>query len=216
MRSTENGIVGDVRLTESIREALLVLYDPPALAVTPLASELIERGAPRSPRGLADRLREAIENLKPIDPAPPWSHGSRCNRYLRRRYVECHGHAEIAQELGISIRQASRVHLDALEALARVLVPDRYPPTSRDPTVREPQPPTLAHNAPPASQSSQSLEAELASVGAQATESGVDLAEVTTSVRDTFGRFAAAHGVGIELDLGEPLPPVKANRVALR
>src|SRR6185437_2087223 len=214
MSSTEIGVDGDVRLTESIREALLVLYDPTALAATPLVTELIDPRVSRSARDVADLLREAIENLKPIDPAPPQSHGSRCYRYLRRRYVECQGHTAIAQELGISIRQASRVHLDALEALARVLFPDRFQSASQDTAAREPPPSPPTHHA--ATRASQSLEAELASVGPGATEGSVDLAEVTTGVRDTFGRFAAAHGVSVEIDLLGPLPPVKVNRVALR
>ena len=213
MSSTDIGVGGDVRLTESIREALLVLYDPPALATTPLVTDLIEPGAVRSSRDVADLLREAIENLKPIEPAPPQSHGSRCYRYLRLRYVECQGHTAIARELGISIRQASRVHLDALEALARVLFPDRFRSAPPDPAAREPLPSAQIHHT---TRARQSLEAELASVGPGVTEGNVDLVEVTTSVRDTCGRFAAAHGVSIEIDLPGPLPPVKVNRVALR
>lgn len=214
MSSTETGIAADIRLTESIREALLVLYDPPALATTPLVTELIEPGVSRSARDVAELLRGAIENLKPVDPAPPQSHGSRCYRYLRLRYVECRGHTAIARELSISIRQASRVHLDALEALARVLFPDRFRPVTPDVAAREPLPSAPVHRT--ATRASQSLEAELASVGPGATEGSVDLAEVTTGVRDTFGRFAAAHGVTVEIDVPGPLPPVKANRVALR
>ncbi|MGH2459550.1 MAG: hypothetical protein ACRDIY_11875, partial [Chloroflexota bacterium] len=71
MSSTETGIAVDIRLTESIREALLVLYDPSALAMTPLVTELIEPGPAQSAPEVADRLRGAIEGLKPIEPAPP-------------------------------------------------------------------------------------------------------------------------------------------------
>ncbi|MGH2459112.1 MAG: response regulator, partial [Chloroflexota bacterium] len=123
-------------------------------------------------------------------------------------------HTAIAQELGISIRQASRVHLDALGALARVLFPDRFRPAPSDGAAKESLPSASPH--PAATRMNQSLEAELASVGPGAAEIGVDLGEVTIGVRETFGRFAAAHGVTVELDLPGSLPPVRVNRVALR
>ena len=60
------------------------------------------------------------------------------------------------------------------------------------------------------------FEAELATVGQQPAEGGVDLVEVTTSVEETLGRFAAAHDVTVLYQFPDHLSSVKVNRVALR
>lgn len=217
MSSISSSSFDDVRAGERVRAALLCLYDPLALAATALAVDLSERGIARSPRTLYELLVGGIEQLKPIEPAPPQSHGWRCYRYLLLRYVECRSHATIAQDLGISPRQASRIHQDALQALARIILP--APPAALGPSParergpRASVPLTARHSAP---RTPLSLEAELATVGHQPPEGDVDLSDVTRSVCDTFRRLAAAHRVRVEPHLSDGLPAVRINRVALR
>ena len=214
MASMTNCARDAARLSETIREALLCLYDPPALAATALAAELIERGLVTSPRSLGEFLRRAIEQLRPLDPAPPWSHGWRCYRYLYLRYVDCQGHAAIAAELGISLRHASRIHQDALLSLARVLLPDRVagPPASR--TGRDSSP--RASVPTPGDHTPEPLEIELATVARLPPSGGVDIAELMDGVCQMLRRVAAAHRVDLQWARPARLPPVKGDRVVLR
>jgi len=205
--------------SEIVRAALLSLYDPPALAATPLAAELGERGAPKSAKALYDLVVATIERLKPLDPAPLQSHGWRCYRYLYLRYVECQSHASIAEDLGISLRQAARVHQDGLQVLANLLcanagaVPARTSPVV--PPSNEAVAPPHGRDSPPR-RTSPWWEAELATVGRQQPDGAVDVADVVASVRETFGRFASAHRGELRIELPGGLSPVRVNRVALR
>lgn len=211
------GVTDDVGLIESVRQALLRLYDPAALATASLGSELIERGVRLPARGLYELLIDAIERLKPVEPAPPRSHGWRCYRYLQLRYVECEAHAAIAQDLGISLRHAARVHQDALRALVDLLLARADGPA--------PSPHPMAHATPPSALPQRrveapgvdvSWEAELLVVGRQQPEGTVDVADVAASVGETFRRFASAHRGTLRIELPDELSPVRVNRVALR
>src|SRR5216684_2584661 len=126
-------MIPDVRSTEIVRDALARLYDPNALATTALSAELSRRGALRSPHGLFDLLINLIERLRPPDAAPLRSHSACCYWYLRRRYVDCWSHASIAIELETSVRQASRIHHDALTAISEILFSPNPPPERLSP-----------------------------------------------------------------------------------
>jgi CheY-like chemotaxis protein len=201
------------RQIEIVREALLHLYDPPALAATALAGKLLDRGAISSPKGLGELLIRMIEQLRPLDSAPARSHGWRCYRYLYLRYVDCQAHASVAAELGISPRHASRIHQEAIESLARVIFPDTGQTSGASVTHGSA---ALAGQRRARAQITPFREAELAMIGHQPPEGAVDLAEVTEGVGQTFQRFAAAHRVALRCDLPTTLPAVRMNRIALR
>ena len=209
--------------TEHVREALAHLYDPPELSASPLAAELVRRGALRSAGGLYALLLAAIEELRPPEGAPRQSHGWRCYRYLRLRYVDCIAHEAIAQDLQISVRHAARVHQEALQALSvRLLVgisepamPTRPPlhTLSSAPDRHARQQTSLPYPPP---ESGSSLEAELAILGRQPPDSGVEVHAIARSVCGTLERLAAAQGVELRLEIPHRLSPVRMNRVALR
>lgn len=208
----------DIRAVESVHEALLCLYDPPALAATPLAAELVERAALTTPRALSELLLAAIEQLKPLEPAPRWSHGWRCYRYLQLRYVECQSHASIAQELGISLRQASRVHHEALGILSGILRsgtrPAMAPAAGASPSGDGARP--IARDHARTGSTGLSWHDELAAVGRQPPDAAVDLAAVTRGVVETLHSLARQHRVEVVDRLPDDLPPARVNRVALR
>jgi CheY-like chemotaxis protein len=197
---------------EWVREALHHLYEPRALARSALAQELVRRGVIKSPDALYARLLEALRQLAPPPGAPRQAHGARVHRYLQLRYVECAAHEAAAQDLGLSLRQASRIHLDGLAALADQLVPSS-PDVRSTPTPAGPlsEAPTTEGRA-----GALSLEAELAAVGRQPPEGAVDVAEVVQGAVETLGQVAADRGVGWRIELPPSLPPVGVNRVALR
>ena len=111
-------------IVEYLREALLSLYDPPALASTTLSKMLVRRGRLRSESGLYDLLTNSVEQLKPPVGAPAQSPGWRHYRYLQLRYVDCASHDSISQEFGVSSRHAGRIHQDAPASLASILFPN--------------------------------------------------------------------------------------------
>ncbi len=197
---------------EWVREALHHLYEPRALARSALAQELVRRGAIKAPDALYGRLLEALSELAPPPGAPRQAHGARVHRYLQLRYVECVAHEAAAQDLGLSLRQASRIHLDGLAALADHLVPPCPGVRSTPPAAA----PLAAAANPEGRAGVLSLEAELAAVGRQPPEGAVDVAEVVQGAVETLGQVAAERGVGWRIALPPSLPPVGVNRVALR
>jgi CheY-like chemotaxis protein len=209
----------------AVREALQRLYEPPSLASTSLGAELVARGRLRTPEGLYDLLLDAIERLRPPATAPARTPAWRRYRYLRLRYVDCLNHEVIAADLKLSLRQASRVHQDAVGALAGLLLPGSAPTSGHGRAGARPTGPpaeatasrSTASAADPGSRAAELVRAsELAIVGRQPPEGAVDLAEVVRGAAETLDRVAAAHGVTLRVDLPTQLPPVGVSRVVLR
>jgi CheY-like chemotaxis protein len=210
-------VVDDSGVVGRLREALLHLYDPTVLAELPLAVQLTERGVLRSPSGLYDLLLELIERLKPPGTAPSQSHGWRCYRYLSLRYVECISHEIIAEGLGLSSRQAYRVHSEAIEALA-ALLPTGTGATPAERIDKQKTRAQVAENPGHAGRTRIGIppKDELAAVGRQPPEGAVEVADVLESIHTTLSGILVRQGVRLHVDLPEDLPPVKVNRVCLR
>lgn len=181
-----------------VKEALQRLYDTPALASSRLAAELAATSRTRPGDVLHAALLAGIARLKPPDGTPRRSTAWRRYRYLQLRYVDCASHEAAATDLALSLRQASRVHREALAALAGALDPAPRPTTAPPPV------PTA------------DLVSELQKPGLLEPEGLVDFAEAVRGVRDTVAGVAADHSSAVELALPPGLPPVLVNRVALR
>jgi CheY-like chemotaxis protein len=212
-------MISDIRSAELVRDALARLYDPHALAAAPLTSEFMQRGLIRSPNGLFDRLIGTIERMKPPDSAPPTSQGWCYYHYLQRRYVDCCSHASIALELGISVRQASRIRHFALSAAAGILLGGDSPGIVYRPNVpvsaqgdiqarRRPHPRMPIPD--------MSLTSELSLISGQQTEEPIVVADVVASVFETLGGMANARGVELRAAVSDLVPSVRLSRVILR
>src|SRR5579883_966550 len=107
---------------QEIQLALEHLYDYVYLQGHSLAP-LIQSGAAGWNRGamLHRLLLETIERLKPPPETPPHSPLWRRYRHAFMRYVEAKTVSEIAEELGVSDRQARRDNHDAVVAIAELL-----------------------------------------------------------------------------------------------
>jgi CheY-like chemotaxis protein len=212
-------MISSAPATELLRDALAQLYDPHALAASPLTSELMRRGLLQTPSGLFDRLIATIERMKPPASAPAQAHGW-CNyHYLYRRYVDCQSHALIAEEMGKSVRQAFRIHQVALEVAADLLfrgdsslvsaglgnsVPVRNTADSLHSTRSLGIGPNM------------SLRSELSLINDQPPVEPIVVADVVSSVFETLGRIAKVRRVSLSAQIGESIPPVRLSRVALR
>jgi CheY-like chemotaxis protein len=215
---------------ETLRYALQHLFDPAALAASPLARQLLAAGVLVTPKGLHDLLLDGIEQLRPLEPAPARSPGRRHYRYLQLRYLEGWSHAAIAADLGLSPRHANRLHQEAMQSLGEVILgrvggPPPAPPRAASPGVRrtaEPRsssPLPASHrpgaHGPPAETRSPESPGTVADDDVLAPEA-VDLAEALVGVAATFQGVLAHTHDQLRLDRPATLPPVWINRVALR
>jgi CheY-like chemotaxis protein len=199
-----DNVVDQREFSELVPEVLRHLYEAAHLQTSPLAGLLVEAGLIRSPEQLARYLTAAIDGLRPPGAVPPGSPGWRQYRYLYLRYVEAAGHRSIADELGISIRQATREHEAGLQALSGRLwssyAAARRPPTS----------PASEVTAVP------SLDAELIELAARQSVAPVSLREVVDGAIATVSRMGTASRVEVRDQLVDELRPVVASKLALR
>jgi CheY-like chemotaxis protein len=110
---------------DQIHEALSQLYDLPFLQRSPLQGVLRPEG-PAVARGKAlhQALLAAIEQVKPPTEVSPDATAWKTYRSLVLRYVRSLNASVAAAELGLSTRQAQRIHAIALESVAAVLWED--------------------------------------------------------------------------------------------
>lgn len=202
------------RQSEVIRDALLSLYDPVGLAASPLAAALASRGRPASSHAVSQVLLDAIERLCPPQPAPARSHAWRCYHYLKLRYVDCASHAAIATDLGMSLRQATRIHQDALDLLGNVLFPPRE--ALSEPSSSPARPLSERADETRASAAGSDLPPAREPVAAPVAEPAVDVGELVRGVGEIFDRVATAARVRLDSRVPDNFPPIRGNRVILR
>lgn len=107
--------------TRQLRLALVSLYDPSAIRHSPLA-KLFEVERRHNPMfALQYIILNAIEALKPTESMPASSRNWRVYQILRRRYSEQAAQREVAQELGLGLRQMQREENLARRTLAEYL-----------------------------------------------------------------------------------------------
>jgi CheY-like chemotaxis protein len=204
MSSAGGAVVDQEAFRGLVREALAHLYEPAHVLSCRLARLLTDAGLIQAPEQLARYLTEAIDELRPPAVAPRGSAGWRQYRYLYLRYVEAAGHRRIADDLGLSTRQATREHEGGLQALSSVLW-SRYAATDRPATARQ----RGTSGAP-------GLDDELIELGARQPAAPTRLRDVVDGAVSTVSRMASTAGVDLRSDLGEDLRPVVASKQALR
>jgi len=202
--------------SQQVQDALAHLYDHVYLQQHPLARLLSSRpGEAAHGRTLHRVLVEAIGELKPARDARQSSTAWRKYQYLVRRYLEGRSAMEVAEELGISGRQARRYHHEATEAIVSILW-ERYEkawPLTAVSTAAS-LVPSAAEDTP--GEWSALLQTEIARIGAASASSLVSLEEALSSVIASTASLAQARRVQLHSSLSPNLPPVSANRVLLR
>ena len=112
------------QFTYSLRDALDHLYDPERVRHNPLAALLGVAGRANTPFVLRQMLTDQIESLKPqpdVSPdAPVW----RAYEILVFRYVQQFSQKEVADQLGLSVRQLRREQEAALGLLVSQVCTD--------------------------------------------------------------------------------------------
>jgi CheY-like chemotaxis protein len=184
---------------EQVRDALKHLYDYPYLEEHPLAlrywPQIRSRGPSRAQR-LSRLLLQSIEELNP--PSEPSQVPSRVRAYLLLawRFVEERPVPDVMRELGVSRRQFFREQQKAIVMLAAVL--------------RE----KLSQQVVSSDEPGDLLGAEARRILTH--RETIDPAETARGVLEVVSHLATQHGVALEYDLAQPLPPIIGNRTILR
>ena len=196
-----------------VQEALEHLYDYVFLQGYPLAdvigttSESWNRGA-----ALHRLLVEVLDRLKPPAGTPPHSALWRRYRYAFMRYIESTTVAQVAEELGVSERQARRDNHDAVEAISELLW-QRYGTAMRNQSVPAPASPLPAKTS---GSSVVRLDREVARIDVPAPPGPTKLAEIVESVLETIQNLAGTKGVGFNVRASEVPPLVAIERTLIR
>ena len=111
-------------LTNDLRDALDHLYDPGRLRSNPLAVLLNVAGKPDTPFALRQVLTDVVGALKPGPEVPTKAPTWRAYEILYSRYVQQFSQKEVAEQLGLSVRQLRREQEAALGLLAERLYAD--------------------------------------------------------------------------------------------
>jgi CheY-like chemotaxis protein len=186
-----------------VQSALEHLYDHVFLDHHPLVR--LVAGAAGRGRGAALHrlLLDAIDRLKPPGDTPTHSPLWRRYRHAVLRYVEGATVAQVADELGVSERQARRDHQDTVQAIAALLGRDSAPPVE----------------APDRSVSAGErggLDEELSRVAAAATPLPTPAGELVASIVSTATRLAEDRRVRLVQRVEPGTPPIAAGRTAVR
>lgn len=197
-------------LNRLTRDSLEHLNDRPYLATHPLALLLAGDAGPAAGERFRRFLLDAIEQVRPI--GTTGSHHARWRQYQHvvLRYVEEKTRDEIAGILGVSPRQASRDHEQAIDAICRVL----WLWLRRDD-------PEIANSIPDRGKLGGSILAAPDSVGeiTRATareETTAILGKVLAGVLSTVESFMVSHDVSFSLAVPDTLPAIAMPPTLLR
>jgi CheY-like chemotaxis protein len=224
-----------------LRDALVHLYDTSQLQTHPLTRLLAQAPNPDGRKALTlhRMVLEALERLRPPAHVNPGDPAWRPYAALHLRYVEGSDLAEVAEELGVSLRQLRREHARGLRALTLVIwddfltapqrrslahsaagmaAPVDAAPQTVLPDLEPDLPPQadLAH-APVAEGVDAVLARELARLGTGAPrQGGTSLPMALEGVADTLTDLLARQAVELVIDLDDATPTIRMDRVVLR
>jgi CheY-like chemotaxis protein len=193
----------------SLRFALKHLYDPTALRRSPLVELLGLSEHANAPEALRYALIATIESLQPQGDVPAQSRVWRTYEVLLYRYVQQCQQAEVADQLGITVRHVRREERAALESLAHCL--ERRFDLQVD-WGQEPEDGTQQK----VSEEVPNINDELAYLQEASSGSAVALAQLLSSILELIQPLASRHDVSVEL---APVPepaPLAAQPVILR
>jgi CheY-like chemotaxis protein len=197
------------QFARQLQHALTALYDPAVLKNSLLISVMGIEGQRDPVSSLRRILTDAIEALNPGEPMPRGSHGWRVYQVLRRRYIEQLTQHEVAQDLGLSIRQLQREEKIAREMLADRLWVERDV-SSRAGLLGEVAQANDIHSSSP------STAQELQTLSDATPFQVVQLGDVIREVLDTLQPLLTATHTRAECELDPVLPSVTAKLPLLR
>lgn len=197
---------------ETVRDALLHLYDLVYLQHHPLAADVARSESAHIGRGrlLRKLLLDAIETLHPPPGTASTSRAWRLYRILELRYLEGHDVVDAIKHIALSKSQYHREHYRALQAVASLLWEDAQ--TTGSTPSRPDEVEELITNDNSAWQEVASLRSD-----AQVDQAArIHPAEVIEGVVDLVKPLCARRRVDLRRVIPDHLPMILGERVALR
>lgn len=203
----ENG--QDIRqaFVESVREVLPYLYDPGGLRRSPLLGLL---GNGNDVQALRDVLVKAIAALQPGPEVPAHAVAWRNYYVLVYRFVEQSSQKEVAEDLGVSVRQLRRYEQAAVAWLADALW-RQYDLASRAEAVLAPE-----GWSDQAAEVAYDRAQELAWLRQSFPRAASSTLDLVSSVWRTVEPLAEDMGVRVTCHMPDGLPPIVGQLAALR
>lgn len=228
------GAMDEREFARAVEDALCHLYDYPYLQTHPLAVLLArDHGAQPRGRALQRQLIDTIQALRP-EPSVPFSSATwRSYRYLYLRYAQAQDPTQVAQELGVSLRQSQRSHQQALRAISSVLwnahrpqcqevrpgwpSPELIGDADQHPILGTPEDRATSDEPSAApSDENQALKAELDRITAAHGQRVARITETLESASATVAPLGQSRGVALDVSTALTLPPVRIERALLR
>ncbi len=196
-----------------LRRALWHYYDPNELRKSPLV-RLLAAGPRVDIASLRRALASAIEALKPQGRASRQSSAWRIYQTLSSRYLQQFSQAEVARDLGLSVRQMARQDALALQALAEYLW-DRHQLLDK---VDASWPACGQGPAEPTEADTQGLspEQELQWAGTSLKAETISAQDLLQGLLETAQPLARTCGACLELNGAEYLPQLTVQRATAR
>lgn len=205
-----------------LRQALHHLYDPPALSRNPLA-RILGLDAAAGPSELRRVLTAAVAALHPSPQVSLQSDAWRTYKVLQHRYVEQFSQGEVAESLGLSVRQLRRQEALALRTLADYL----WNEYGVRPEAAEALAPAVdgergmlsagaADASMPFLEGDAAREHELAWLEHSLPSEPADVAALVQTALQVAERFGRERGVAVEARLPPTLPRVAIRPTAIR
>ncbi len=192
----------DETLLRALRSALRHLYETPALQENALVEYFGLAGSPNAASELRRILIEAIRSLQPEDTVPADAEIWRVYEILQYRYVQQCTQAEVARQLGLSIRHLRREEMRAAEVLALALQA-RWEKES-------------AQQGEPAEGRNDSFAKELAWLEQSPAHEQFDLCALLEALGELVRPMAQAHHTRVEMALPEAPCEILSQPVGLR
>ena len=199
---------------QALRSTLVHLYDPAALRRSPLAGMFDVTGREDTPSALRTLLTKSIEALKPAAGVPRGSTTWRVYHILHYRFVEQLTQLDVADDLGLGIRQLRRHERLALEALADALWAGYGLEDKAHHLRAEPSP--GAAEAVPANAGMPTLDQELDWLKSSIPSEAVRLDDLVKGVLETLAPLVGASHVEVTCDIPADLPPLTLPLTTIR
>jgi CheY-like chemotaxis protein len=204
----------NLSFVHDLRHALNHLYEPEALRHSPLIQLFDLAQVDDVVMILRRLLVDAIEKLRPEEDVPLQSTVWRTYHVMVQRFIEQATQQEVANDLGLSVRQMRRQESAGLRELARVLLKQYHSPLNRSQVDVRPAPSQVDRRA--ASLPATSREQELAWSQRSYPHEFIAITGLVESILETLVPLARMMDVQVTCTLSREMPRLAIQPITVR
>jgi len=201
-----------------LRSALNHLYDPYFLRKSPLITVFELGDQPDTPSLLQHILNDAIAKMEPLSGDAALAQQRRHFELIMYRYVQQFNQEEVANQLGLSVRHLRREQNTAIYDLAARLW-NQYQLGGARPfqiSLQELDEASPASDSAPAPEEPAPPASDLSWLESASALNPADLRQVLPAILELSRPLADRYNVTFELNMGDSLPLLSCQEVALR